>query len=175
MFLYYFLIVFPQLLGRTLFLFRFLSDPFTGTVLSRLTLLSVETERFGRSMTANTYVWNKEFCVESNGTGVSQNLFQFQTTKCVAANFVCHTSVHCCKDSSGLSLSSVVTVFLKPPDCTCSQRPEHPAVPVREAHRHTGTTSLVTWSSFISISPPPPSSGWSLKGSDLKAWRPLRP
>lgn len=150
MFLYYFLIVFPQLLGRTLFLFRVLSDPFTGTVLSRLTLLSVETERFGRSMTANTDVWNKEFCVESNGTGVSHNLFQFQTTKCVAANFVCQTSVHCCKDSSGLSLSSVVTVFLKPPDCTCSQRPKHPAVPVREAHRSTSRSTSPFWNNLPS-------------------------
>ena len=31
-----------------------------------------------------------------------------------------------------------------PRQCTCSQRPEHPAVPGREQHRRTGTTSLFT-------------------------------
>ena len=31
-----------------------------------------------------------------------------------------------------------------PRQCTCSQRPVHPAVPGREEHRRTGTTSLFT-------------------------------
>ena len=32
-----------------------------------------------------------------------------------------------------------------PRQCTCSQRPEHPAVPGREEHHRAGTTSLFTW------------------------------
>ena len=37
--------------------------------------------------------------------------------------------------------------------CTCSQRPEHPAVPDGEEHRRTGTTSLFTWSYSMKLFP----------------------
>ena len=38
-----------------------------------------------------------------------------------------------------------------PPQCTCSQRPQHPAVPGREEHRRTGTASLFTWSCSVRL------------------------
>ena len=40
-------------------------------------------------------------------------------------------------------------VAASPRHCTCSQRPQHPAVPGREEHRRTGTTSLFTRSCSV--------------------------
>ena len=61
----------------------------------------------------NTVIWFQE-------TDVTNNLFQLQTTNYTIfpsslMHFLilhCHASMHCRKDSSGMSLSSVVTAFL---------------------------------------------------------------
>ena len=64
-----------------------------------------------------------EVCLKSNGTGVTNSLFQFQTTngfpfKVIPSSLMhfsillCHASMHCWKDSSGMPLSSAVTALL---------------------------------------------------------------
>ena len=58
--------------------------------------------------------------------------------------------------------------------CTCSQRPEHPAVPGREEHRRTGTTSLFTWSCSVWFFFFFPSSRGSSSGPVLWACGPSR-
>ena len=62
-----------------------------------------------------------EVCPKSNGTGVTNNLFQFQTTNYMFFPFkvipleshaLFHPSLQCWKDSSGMSLSSIITALL---------------------------------------------------------------
>ena len=59
-------------------------------------------------------------------------------------------------------------VAASPRQCTCSQRPQHPAVPGREEHRRTGATSLFTRSHSVILFSFPQAQG-DLQGDPF--WR----
>ena len=67
------------------------------------------------------YVYIAKVCLKSNGTGITNNLFEFQITNFMVfplksslsslINFpilLCHVSIHCWKNSSGMLFSSVI-------------------------------------------------------------------
>ena len=66
-----------------------------------------------------------KICLKSNGTGVTNNLFQFKIINYMASLskyspsslmhfpiLLCHTPIHCWKDSSGMLLSFIVRALL---------------------------------------------------------------